>query len=247
MITLKKSSFKYKDENGNMQDAGVLVEKQTDITATETIGGVIRISYGKIELLDDNGHDPIGISSIEEFDNETIRIHYDKNYSKVGFLNFTPTGLSDTFGYKIWASVGTGYSDIKFGQQLMCGGFIDVTNSVVSVLEDFSGFNTTATWDNSAKAFDIKINGLYACKYPIACSLESGRSNIIPMSSYASKNRILVYLYNPDGTQITSLPQNYSLKVALMYSSKYIKLNDLKNIDANQESCNIFFGGSMHR
>ena len=75
------------------------------------IGGVIRNIGEGWELIDDSGHEPLGIDKVETTDDAVI-IHYSKA-DKVVSLNVTPDETMAAEGYTMGASVGLDHSIIN--------------------------------------------------------------------------------------------------------------------------------------
>ena len=80
---------------------------------TDAISCIPRCVGGVFQLLDDAGHTPLGVDSVTQPDDYTIRINYSKNYDKINSLLITTDDALAPYGVTTGGDVGTGLANFK--------------------------------------------------------------------------------------------------------------------------------------
>lgn len=123
------------------------------------IGGAVRNTAGTWELIDDSGHDPLGLTSVEQIGDYTLRVHYAESNTKVGTLIATCDKELAPYGILGGASVSANYADFNF----FCPVIVDLQNSstpsVAPWLASYVTLNTAGTYstviNHPARALNV--------------------------------------------------------------------------------------------
>lgn len=74
------------------------------------LGAAVRYDAGAIGLINDSGHLPVGITSVEAIDDWSFRVHYDHSFTQVGTLLGSLDNDLGPRGVLVFASVGVSYA-----------------------------------------------------------------------------------------------------------------------------------------
>lgn len=104
------------------------IKPRTSATTYRFVSGALRKVNGTWGLIDDTGHTPSGITSVED-KGTYLRIHYGFTAKKVSSLTVTPDESYNRLGYSFGASVGLDGSSIYISKrpQPPSGGYVSFT------------------------------------------------------------------------------------------------------------------------
>lgn len=110
------------------------------------IGGAIRRESGAWSAIDDSGHDPIGITSCEEIDAYTLRVHFNGDNTTVGTILAAVDKELAPYAIIGGASCSTNYADFSFFAPVIVDLQNKTTPSVAPWLSSYVNLNTSGVY-----------------------------------------------------------------------------------------------------
>lgn len=220
----------YKVSDDALETPPVYYEDISDNKKVKIIAGVIRNSGEGWEFIDNNGHEPLNLTSVSVDENGYIVINYGFTASKVLSLVVCP---DEAFAgqYTCGASVGLNNSVIKiYSLPKSIGGMVRYTSGAwtYATTSDFTGVtfesngNLTLSHDDltgypMADIYSVSADG-FGCNVQI---------NSVGYSS------VIVKLIDASGNTITSPVNNTTVYVTRHLNRKLMDANDVVNAIGN--------------
>jgi len=177
---------------------GVVWKDLEETGKVRQLAGVIRNTGGTWAFINDVDHEPLNLISVSQPTSTTVRVTYDKAYTKVITFVATPDEGYASNGIFMGASVGLNFADIQLYQSRTISGYIVYNGSAWTVVGDaFTNFS----YSSGVLTFDHP--SLYAdAQYAVSATPRNGSAyNYYAGSQGETSSQI--YIYNPDGTAYT--------------------------------------------